>query len=76
MLGFEWVSEWIIYWSRSWEFVKVLELAGKLALLTAALSWVVESGARERRQTANADVAPLCERSRGISPGLRFSDPS
>src|SRR5215208_1269213 len=47
-LSFEWTSEWIVHWSRSWDFVKVFELAGKLALLVAALSWVVESGARER----------------------------
>jgi uncharacterized protein YjbI with pentapeptide repeats len=53
LLFFEWASEWIVHWSRSWEFVKVLELSGKLTLLVAAISWVLESGSREEaRQDA------------------------
>jgi hypothetical protein len=48
VLSPEWLSEWIVYWSRSWDFVKVLELAGKFTLLIAAVSWVLEASDRER----------------------------
>jgi hypothetical protein len=48
LLWFEWASEWIVHWSQRWDFVKVLGLAGKFALLIAAVSWIWEYGAREQ----------------------------
>src|SRR4051812_44630575 len=48
VLWFEWASEWIVHWSQSWDFVKVLELVSKFALLVAAVSWVWEYNAREQ----------------------------
>ena len=53
LLAPEWASEWIVYWSRTWDFVKVLELAGKFTLLIAAVTWVLQAGDREKaRQDA------------------------
>ena len=50
----EWPSEKIAYWSRSWDFVKVIELAGKLAVLVVAVSWFFEADEREKA-TAGRD---------------------
>jgi hypothetical protein len=53
VLSPEWLSEWIVYWSRSWDFVEVLQLIGKLGLLYAAFSWVFEADERYKaRQDA------------------------
>ena len=53
VLSPEWASEWVVYWSRNWDFVKVLELAGKFALVVTAVTWLWEAGDREKaRQDA------------------------
>ena len=33
----EWAAEWVVYLSRSWDFVKVLELAGRFTILIVAV---------------------------------------
>jgi hypothetical protein len=53
----EWLSEWTVHWSRDWDLVKVLELAGKFALLfsvvVGAWTYFAEAGEREKaRQDA------------------------
>src|SRR5438128_5666517 len=48
LLSWEWASEWIVYWSRNWEFVKFLELLGKFAIVVAVVSWVIETGDRQK----------------------------
>lgn len=44
----EWVSGWVVYWSRNWDFVKALGLAGRFIILFAAALWLLETGDRER----------------------------
>jgi hypothetical protein len=47
----EWLSEWIIHWSHSWDFVKVLDLAGKFSLLFGAVGvWTYFTEADEREK--------------------------
>jgi hypothetical protein len=53
----EWASEWIVYWSRNWDVVKVLELAGKFALVFSIVigvwTYFAEADDREKaRQDA------------------------
>jgi hypothetical protein len=47
-LSFEWAAEWVVYWSRHWDFVKALELAGQFTLLLAVISWFWEAGDRQK----------------------------
>jgi hypothetical protein len=49
----EWAAEWVVHWSRSWDFVKVLELAGRFTILIVAVTWFFEFDDREKaRQDA------------------------
>jgi hypothetical protein len=50
----EWLSDQFVSRARDWQFVKALELVGKLTLVFAAGSWVIEAGEREK---ARADAA-------------------
>jgi uncharacterized protein YjbI with pentapeptide repeats len=52
LLAPEWISEWLVYLSRSWDFVKVLELAGKFALLFSVVVgvWTYFAEADEREK--------------------------
>jgi hypothetical protein len=49
----EWMSEWIVYFSRNWDFVKVVELVGKFAFLSIAVTWFFEA---DERQKARRDA--------------------
>jgi hypothetical protein len=48
VLSPEWASEWIVYWSRNWDFVKVLELAGKFTVVVAVFFYFSEAGDRQK----------------------------
>src|SRR5215218_6491282 len=48
VLSPEWASEWIVYWSRDWDIVKVLDLAGKFAVVVAVFFYFSEAGDRQK----------------------------
>jgi len=31
----EWAYSWLVFWSQQWSFLKILDAAGKLAILVA-----------------------------------------
>src|ERR1017187_4247913 len=49
--AFEWGCEWISYWLSCWAFLEVLEYAGKLGILIAAIAYIYP-GCSERKQAA------------------------
>jgi hypothetical protein len=46
----DWAFQWIAYWASNIAFFRVLEYAGRLAILIAAIFWIIEIP--ERREAA------------------------
>src|SRR5215203_1155676 len=48
VLSPEWASEWIVYWSRDWEIMKALDLAGKFGIVVAVFFYFAQAGDRQK----------------------------
>ncbi len=48
MLSPEWASEWIAHWSRDWDIVNALDLAGKFGIVVAVFFYFAEAGDRQK----------------------------
>ena len=54
VLSPEWVSEWIVHWSRDWDIVNALDLAGKFGIVVAVFFYFAEAGDRQKAKHCRA----------------------
>lgn len=50
LIWIEWSCEWIAYWLSLWAFISILEHLGRLAIVLALVSWIVEIPERKQAQ--------------------------
>ncbi len=49
-IWFEWCCEWIAYWLSRWAFISILGYLGRLVIVLALVSWIVEIPERKQAQ--------------------------
>ena len=59
--------EWVVHWSRHWDFVRVLELAGRFTILSVAVTWFFEFDNHERARQDAIKMPLLTSERRPIS---------
>jgi Pentapeptide repeats (8 copies) len=45
-----WVYSWLVFWSQSWSFLRILDAAGKFVIVFAIAQWFLEAGDRAKER--------------------------